>query len=279
MSLPENLRKGQLGRWLVALILAVPTLVAIFSANNIWLYLLTLAIGAIVWWEYCVNVFGSARVGLMCLSALGWAAMMTGAYRYSLEGLLLGFVLALVLGAFYFMGVLAEGKDTISFNLISRYGLGHFYLSLTLPFVYLIKTLENGSRLLFFLILVTSLADTGAIYVGKRFKGPKLFVKVSPNKTISGLLGGCALATVAGGLSIYYLPADAFAFPELLLVSLGIALVGAFGDLFESAIKRAVGVKDTSTLLLGHGGFWDRLDSLLFNLPLFYFYVFWKQLP
>jgi phosphatidate cytidylyltransferase len=83
---------------------------------------------------------------------------------------------------------------------------------------------------------------------------------------------------LGGGLSSFFLPDD-FSLPELLALSLILSITGTFGDLFESALKRTIGIKDTSTLLLGHGGFFDRLDSLMINLPLFYFYIHWKFQP
>jgi phosphatidate cytidylyltransferase len=176
------------------------------------------------------------------------------------------------------MAILPPNPDTVSLNLLSRYALGHLYLSFFMSFILLLKTMDGGPRLVFFVILVTALADTGAIYAGKKIQGPKLFTKVSPKKTISGLLGGCVLAMLGGGLSKLYL-SDEYSVLELVLLALFLSLWGALGDLFESAIKRALGIKDTSGFLLGHGGFWDRLDSLLFNIPVFYFYLAYKLAP
>jgi phosphatidate cytidylyltransferase len=176
------------------------------------------------------------------------------------------------------MKVLPETEDRAVVNLISRYALGHLYLTFLLSFVFLIKQEYFGNRWLFFVILVTAITDTGAFYVGSRLKGPKLYPKISPNKTISGLVGGCLAAVAAGALSFSYLPPE-FSRVSIVALSLGLALWGSIGDLFESALKRAMGLKDTSTFLLGHGGLWDRLDSILFNLPLAYFYVSFQMAP
>ncbi|MDR1081087.1 MAG: phosphatidate cytidylyltransferase [Deltaproteobacteria bacterium] len=275
MELPESIRRGELGRWLVGLALAAPTVAAVLVENKLWILAVGLLAGGAAWWEFATNLFGPRYRGLALLGLMGWAATAIGACLVGPEGQTAGLALSLVLGGAYLMKVLPEGTHAVSVNLLSRYALGHLYISFFLSFVFLIKTLDGGSRLLFFVILVTALADTGAIYAGTRLKGPKLYPKISPGKTISGVAGGCALAVAGALVSKLYLP-SAFGTSELIVLGLGLALWGVVGDLFESAIKRALGVKDTSRILLGHGGFWDRLDSLLFNLPAFYFYFFMR---
>ncbi|MDR2349175.1 MAG: phosphatidate cytidylyltransferase, partial [Deltaproteobacteria bacterium] len=217
--LPEKIRKGEPGRWLIALALAIPTLIAIFAENKLFVLVLVFLVGAFAWWEYSANLLGRNRTGLFLISLLGWAAVSVGTTFAGPEGQAAGLVFALVLGGFYLMWIL-NGEDKIALNLIARYGFGHLYLSFFLSFALLIKTFDRGANFLFFVILATSLADTGAIYAGSRLKGPKLCPKISPNKTISGLLGGCALAAITGALSKYYLP-DEFSMGELTLVGLG----------------------------------------------------------
>jgi phosphatidate cytidylyltransferase len=263
---------------LVALILAIPTVICIFLPNKVYLLILVCIFGGIAWHEFVVNLLGRQRHGLLFISEVSWMLTATFSCFFGVEGLAVGLFVALVLGGLYLLVILPPIPDNISLNLISRYALGHLSISFALAFVLLIKPMLNGPVLLFFVILITALADTGAIYVGSRLKGPKLLPKVSPNKTVSGFLGGIALAILGGSLSAFFLPDD-FSKLELIIISMVLAATGTFGDLFESAIKRTIGIKDTSTLLLGHGGFWDRLDSLVINLPLFYFYVNWKFQP
>ncbi|MDR2199056.1 MAG: phosphatidate cytidylyltransferase [Deltaproteobacteria bacterium] len=278
MELTPRLKTGNLGRWLVALVLAIPTVVCVFLPNKLALLILVSLVGAAAWYEFHANLLGRQRAGLLAVCELGWLQTVVLACFFGVEGLVVGMFLDFVLGGVYLLRILPQGPDAVSLNLLSRYALGHLYISFCLSFVVLIKPLLDGTVLLFFVILVTALSDTGAIYVGSRLKGPKLYPKVSPNKTISGLLGGIALAALGGGLSSFYLPGD-FSVAELVILSAALSVWGTFGDLYESALKRALGVKDSSTMLLGHGGFWDRLDSLLLNLPLFFFYVNWKFQP
>jgi phosphatidate cytidylyltransferase len=277
MKFPVSFTKGEASRYLVAAALIAPSLVAILLPNSLFLLGLVLVVGAFTWWEFFVNLLGRERSGLFVLALIGWALTAVGALFYGTEGQEAGLLLALALGAIYFMVHLPPQPDKVSVNLISRYALGHLYISFLLSFVLLIKKLDNGHLWLIFVILVTSAADTGAYYAGSKLKGPKLYPKISPNKTISGLVGGSFLALLVGWVSNGYLPAE-YPTSSLLLLSLFLSLWGALGDLFESALKRAMGIKDASNILKGHGGFWDRLDSLLFNLgPVYFFLAWWTQ--
>jgi phosphatidate cytidylyltransferase len=112
-------------------------------------------------------------------------------------------------------------------------------------------------------------ADSGAYFAGRRFGRRKLSPRISPNKTVEGLLGGAAAAIVIAliaaplaGASVAQLPLVAL----LVLVTVGFSVVG---DLFESLLKRHVGAKDSGDLIPGHGGILDRIDSVLAALPVF----------
>ena len=121
----------------------------------------------------------------------------------------------------------------------------------------------------FFLIIMGS--DTGAYYTGRAFGRHKLAPKISPGKTWEGAIGGMAASMSMAVLAHYWF------FRELpLLAALPLAAVmnvlGVIGDLTESALKRGAGAKDAAQILPGHGGFLDRLDSLLFNAPVIYYF-------
>ena len=132
------------------------------------------------------------------------------------------------------------------------------------------KTLSTHLLAYFFLVLMGS--DTGAYYTGRALGRHKLAPNVSPGKTWEGAAGGMAASLVAAALAHYWF------FPELQLgAALGLAAVmnvlGVVGDLTESALKRGSNAKDAAQILPGHGGLLDRLDSLLFNAPLIYYFA------
>ena len=117
----------------------------------------------------------------------------------------------------------------------------------------------SGFDLLIWVFLVVWSTDIGAYFAGRAIGGPKLAPSISPNKTVAGLLGGVAAATVIAGRWVY-----AARLPGMLLwIAALFAVAAQLGDLFESGLKRRAGVKDSGTWLPGHGGLLDRLDGLV----------------
>ena len=121
-----------------------------------------------------------------------------------------------------------------------------------------------GAGVLVWLLAATSLADIGAYFAGRRFGRRKLAVRVSPNKTWEGLLGGVVACLAWGGAAAFW-----FGGWQWLLAALAVAAAAVVGDLFESALKRARDVKDSGGILPGHGGLLDRVDSVLAAAPVF----------
>jgi len=122
----------------------------------------------------------------------------------------------------------------------------------------------------FFLVLMGS--DTGAYFTGKAIGKHKLIPKVSPGKTWEGLFGGFVVAALFAALATFwFIPELPYQFSIPLAVVM--SAIGVLGDLTESAMKRGAGAKDAASILPGHGGFLDRLDSLLLNAPILYYFA------
>ena len=131
--------------------------------------------------------------------------------------------------------------------------------------LWLARPEETGRATVLWIFAVVWATDIGAYAFGRGFGGPRLAPRWSPGKTWAGLIGGAACAALAGFVTASLIGA-ASALP-LVLLSAGLAIVGQFGDLAESAAKRRFGVKDSSGLIPGHGGLLDRLDALLAVIP------------
>jgi phosphatidate cytidylyltransferase len=131
---------------------------------------------------------------------------------------------------------------------------------------------ERGPGAVFLLMLTVIVSDTAQYYTGRAFGRRRLAPAVSPGKTIEGAIGGfvCGIAMLVAGAE-WWLPDT----PIWLRVAAGIAVVtlGIAGDLFESMLKRSAGVKDSSSLIPGHGGVLDRIDALLFAAPAYYMLI------
>lgn len=149
---------------------------------------------------------------------------------------------------------------------------GMLYIGFTLGHLLLIRALPDGIFLIFFVILVTWAGDTGAYYAGVSMGRTPLAPRISPNKTVEGLLGGCLLAVVIALIArAWFIPS--FTIVDALVLGVMLTVAGLIGDLSESMFKRGAGVKDSGGLIPGHGGMLDRLDSLLLTAPTYYYYV------
>ena len=158
------------------------------------------------------------------------------------------------------MGVTVLGVVYIAF-------LGGFLISTRVGFDPVLST-----KLLLFFFVVIFGSDSGQYFSGKALGKHKLAPAISPGKTVEGAIGGLVAAAGFGALCTLVF------FPELpykFSIPLGVAMaaLGMLGDLAESAIKRGAGAKDAASILPGHGGLLDRLDSLLFNAPLLYYFA------
>ncbi|MFI5179566.1 MAG: phosphatidate cytidylyltransferase [Vicinamibacterales bacterium] len=151
--------------------------------------------------------------------------------------------------------------------------MGPLYVGLPLGAIASIRVL-NGAAAVFWLLLVVAVSDSAQYYVGRLAGRRRLAPVVSPAKTVEGAFGGLAAATIAGALSASWLGAP-FTAPIAALVAFFVAAFGIVGDLFESLLKRSAAVKDSSSLIPGHGGVLDRVDSYLFAAPCCYVVLRW----
>jgi phosphatidate cytidylyltransferase len=131
----------------------------------------------------------------------------------------------------------------------------------------------GGDALLFYLVFLTQMNDVAQYLWGKSLGRHKLTPTVSPNKTWEGLIGGIATTTLlAVVLAPHLTPLTRY---ESVLAGVLIGVCGFIGDVTMSALKRDIGVKDSGSLLPGHGGILDRLDSLTYTAPLFFHFVYY----
>jgi len=149
---------------------------------------------------------------------------------------------------------------------------GILYLGLTLGALSMTRLLPQGEWLIFFLLLVTWASDTGAYYIGTLYGRHRLAPTISPKKTVEGLVGGLIGAIIVAYAARWWFLPELSGLDCLVLATL-LTITGLWGDLTESAMKRSAGMKDSGGILPGHGGMLDRLDSLLFTAPVFYYYV------
>ncbi len=148
--------------------------------------------------------------------------------------------------------------------------LGLVYLPFLLGHLIPLRLLTDGRQWIFMTLLVIMSCDTCAYFVGSKIGKRKLYPAVSPNKSIEGGIGGLIGSVLAVMVAKFtFLPV--LGFIDAVLIGLFLGGMGQLGDLFESLLKRACQVKDSGTIIPGHGGMLDRLDSLLFAFPVVYY--------
>lgn len=158
--------------------------------------------------------------------------------------------------------------ERLSYNL-----LGIIYIGGGMSFFILLRDYSilpfEQTTAIWLVLLTTWAEDTGAYFIGVKY-GKTKFIDKSPNKTIEGAIGGIIFAIIVVSIFTNYM--GIFAFNWLIYAILA-AIIAMLGDLFESSLKRAAGVKDSGNIMPGHGGILDRLDSLFFSAPFTYFFL------
>lgn len=150
--------------------------------------------------------------------------------------------------------------------------LGIVYVALLFGFQIGIRMGAAGKQWIVFLYFVIWATDIGAYSIGIPFGKHKLFPKISPKKSVEGLLGGFAAAAAMALLCrAWFMPPVGAG--EAAGIGLLLAATGTIGDLVESMLKRSAGVKDSGSIIPGHGGMLDRMDSMLFAAPVLYYYL------
>jgi phosphatidate cytidylyltransferase len=244
-----------------ALGLVLPVL---FLGGQLGAEILLAAVTVLVLWEYAPFCNADDRVrtfGVLLLAGLGLFAVMCWApHGWTTASLVLGMFLVLT------WSMLSQDTPETSAKMGSMMAFGLIYIPLPLAILTKLRAMDQGLALVLMVLVCTWAADTGAYFAGRFLGKAKLLPRISPKKTWAGVWGGvalsiaCAIGMAAGG------------YPEMplgLAAGIGalVSVVGVVGDLIESMFKRSSGIKDSGGIMPGHGGLLDRVDSLLFTIP------------
>ena len=264
-------------RILTAAIL-IPLVVLLLLKGPFWLLTLVAAgVAMLACWEYLAlaHATGAGTPRILPLVAIG--ALFLTAFR--LPEMLLPVLTASALTIFVVVCFRSPLNRVLLDTSAAVFGL--IYTGITLTTLPRMSLEENGPALLVFLFFAVWSGDIAALYIGRRFGRRKLAPKLSPNKTWEGsiasilgsmLVGGLLLALAAvlqaHGFGLLAYPGSVFYW---LMLAAVLNVAAQLGDLIESALKRGAGVKDSGTLLPGHGGILDRIDALLLAAPVLWF--------
>jgi phosphatidate cytidylyltransferase len=264
---------GAMLRRVASAVVLVPVFVLVVVAAPVWMFhLLVVATSGAAAWELA-RMFEQARRPVYKWLGVALAVGVTAAFASPTSGAVAAYpALAIALAIGVVVSAPVWGGAAVGTEAPANTLLGITYVGWLLGFAILLHALPQGPGLILFLMGVTWAGETAAYVVGSLIGRRRLAPTLSPGKTVEGATAQVAVSIVAAVLlTRWLLPGCGSTFS--LAVGGLIGVVGQIGDLAESAIKRSVGTKDTSQIIPGHGGVLDRIDSLLFNIPMFYGYI------
>ena len=255
-----------LSRILVTVV-GVPIVLYLVYLGGWWLFGLAAFAAIVALHEF--YVMARSLRPLVLAGYAGALAALLGAQLGGAEWMLGGFMLTLLL-AFLLYGI-AETRQTATVTMSTTI-FGVAWIALGLGHLLLLRDVPEHGRLAVFTVLIAVFADdTTAYLIGRLVGRHKLAPSLSPGKTWEGFVAGTVAAIAVAFFALY--EQDFLTIPESIGLGAAVALAGAAGDLFESALKRDLNVKDSGQLLGGHGGMLDRIDSLLFAAVAAYYVV------
>jgi len=256
-------------RWISGVV-AVPLLVAIifYGSEEVFdAFIVIIILGALIEYNRMVFDEGFSREKLqgLIIAVLIPLAVSSGDLRIVLAVIALSMIGVFSLSL---VGINGHSIDVVS---VSKLVLGFVYIPFMLSHFILMRHTDDGMVWIFFILILAFSGDIAAFYVGRSIGKRKLMPLVSPGKTVEGTVG-LLIGSVAGCVLFQHLFLQEL--PVFHAAALGFlgGIVGQLGDLCESVIKRACGVKDSGSLVIGHGGLLDRLDCLIFIAPFVYYY-------
>jgi phosphatidate cytidylyltransferase len=289
---------SELTRRILFGVVAAPIALAILFAGGAALAGLLAIASAIAAWEFYRIARAAGHTPLADLGSAIAGLVPLAVHAYYLRLIEPRFAyFAMVVLLLLAVAIWARGSAGHPLGAVATTVLGILYTACTLSFAYALRyheyavggmmwgriPISAGGVLLALPVLLTWATDIGAYAVGRTVGGPKLIPAVSPGKTISGAVGGVVFSVIVTMVYVPYVlrPVAQLAMRPMSLVVFGVivSVAGQVGDLVESLLKRDAGVKDSGTLLPGHGGVLDRVDSLLFVLPTAQLLLGWLLIP
>jgi len=246
--------------------LIIPVLVAyIYLLPGYFFLILLMIVAMLTTGEIAVMYKVPARLSIPVTLTVGFVLYIFSMHeRYTLEAIFMSMLIILVLR------LILLNNPSGSISHIGPLGLGIFYIAGFLSFQWHIRMYDEGVKYILLLYASVWLADTFAYYIGTYLGNYKLYPSVSPAKTLEGA-GGSIAGGVFGAVIIkFLLQINSMSFGISLITGALLGLSAIVGDLIESMIKRDAGVKDSSSLLPGHGGIFDKIDGILVSGPLLY---------
>ncbi len=260
---------------IIVSIIAIPLIIIACIYGKIPFLIFVLGIGTISFWEFSEMVKNKNAYTNFIVGVIGIFAIILNAYFKFLEFYNLFIAITIVL----FLYELFRNKSSVILN-VGATLLGIFYLGLFSSSILMIREYfselemfySEGGYIVISIMVSIWVCDSAAFFIGSAFGKHKLFPRVSPNKSWEGAIAGFVFSVITM-IAAKALVLDSISLNSAIIIGVIIGVIGQLGDLVESLIKRDAGVKDSSGIIPGHGGIFDRFDSLLLTAPVVYLYL------
>jgi phosphatidate cytidylyltransferase len=260
---------------IIVSLIAIPLIIAACFYGGIPFLIFTLFIGLVAFWEFSKLVQNKKANVNIVLGYLSVAVIILNSYFKLID------VNTILIGStvLIFLTELFRKKDSAIIN-IGTTLLGVIYFGVLTSTILLLREFFSSSEMLYaeggYLIVSILVSiwvcDSAAFFLGSAFGKHKLFPRVSPNKSWEGAIAGFIFSIISMLVAKFYF-IDFLSLQDAIVIGIIVGTVGQMGDLVESLIKRDAGVKDSSAIIPGHGGIFDRFDSLLLTAPVVYLYL------
>jgi len=269
----------KLGHRVLVALFGIPIIVFLVLKGGWAFVLLVLIINLLSQHEFYKLTELKQMLPLKILGLIGTILLTISVYKFGADQPWI--IIALVMAIFYAVLLVELFRNNGSATLnISATAWGIFYPGFFFSFHILLRELPNslnlpynmGGKWILFMLITIWICDTAAYFVGSTLGRHKLYQRVSPHKTVEGAIAGFVFALLTAYV-FHLIYIKDLSLTHCLIIGAIVGVMSQIGDLVESVFKRDAGVKDTSGILPGHGGFLDRFDAPLFVAPLMYFYL------
>jgi phosphatidate cytidylyltransferase len=260
---------------LITSLIGAALVIALVGWGNLWLFWAFVSSATVLGLKEFYQLAKGGQLPAYPLPGIlaGWLLSLAPLVAIGIQKeVLILFTVTLVILALFMYALFAKEPLPEAMTALAVTVFGIMYVSWLFMHLTLLRGLPYGKQFVFYLLIVVWVGDSGAYYVGKSLGKHLLSPVISPKKTIEGALGGIAATLIASIVAKFTLLPQMSVLHAVIL-GLLLAIVAQIGDLCESLLKRSVNVKDSGTLLPGHGGILDRVDGLIFAAPVLYYYA------
>lgn len=266
---------GNTAQRVIVAIITIPLIIALCYFGKIYFFLFTAGIGLISYYEFHLLAKNKGAFTNLLIGLIAVLCILIGSYNHVTNYYSWFIIIVLVVTLYELFRNIGSAINNIGATLFGIMYIGMFtstLISIREKYSAPGNLYEQGGYIIIALLASIWLCDSAAFFIGIRFGKHKLFPRISPKKSWEGAIAGFVFSVLTMIVAKFFV-LDFFQWTTIIALGIIVGIVGQIGDLVESMLKRDAGVKDSSALIPGHGGIFDRFDSLLYTAPVIFLYL------